>query len=149
MKFSCAPALAALCLFAACSAKPPATLIEENKAAEAKAVELEKAAQAEADKKKYELTPEEEQLMAADPKSLTPEQRRKRAYAFRKKTMQNPDSAAARTLEDARKAALAGQLEFEAKPANPADNGVVIPAPDYLRSDKPMGADADSDKASE
>jgi hypothetical protein len=38
------------------------------------------------------LTEEELALIAADPKDLTPELRRKRAYARRKQIMQNPDS---------------------------------------------------------
>ena len=141
MKSACLPALLALSLLAACSTKPPATMIEEqpkegaiNQEAEAKPA------------KSKELTQEELDLLAADPKTLSPEQNRKRAYALRKKVMQNPDSAAARALEDARQAALAGQLNFDAdgEAKDPADNGVVIPAPDYLRSDKPLGSKTES-----
>ncbi|MHC4990916.1 MAG: hypothetical protein ACYTGC_08035 [Planctomycetota bacterium] len=58
------------------------------------------------------LSQEEKDLIAADPKDLTPEQRRKRAYALRKKIMQNPDSPTARTLEELRRAALDGELEI-------------------------------------
>ena len=45
------------------------------------------------------LTPEEEALIAADPNTLPPEQRTKRAYALRKKIMQNPDSPGAKQLK--------------------------------------------------
>jgi len=57
------------------------------------------------------LTQEEKDLIAADPKDLTPELRRKRAFALRKKIMQNPDSPTARTLEELKRAALAGEIE--------------------------------------
>lgn len=77
------------------------------------------------------LTPEEEALIAADRSTLTPEQHRKRAYALRKKIMQNPDSEAAKALEEARRAAEAGELEFQL-PAKPGDNDLVIPAPEFL-----------------
>lgn len=80
------------------------------------------------------LTAEEEALIAAEPSTLTPEQRRKRGYALRKKIMQNPDSEAAKALEEARKAAEAGEIEMPGQPAKPADNGVVIPAPDFLKN---------------
>ena len=139
---SCLPSLLALSLLAtaACSTKPPATLIEEQPAEGQAKQEEAKPAPAK------ELTQEELDLLAADPKTLSPEQNRKRAYALRKKVMQNPDSAAARALEDARQAALAGQLNFDAdgEAKDPADNGVVIPAPDYLRSDKPLGTKTES-----
>ena len=42
-----------------------------------------------------ELSEEDLRLLAADPATLTPEERRKRAYALRRKIMQNPDSPAA------------------------------------------------------
>jgi hypothetical protein len=81
-----------------------------------------------------ELTPEELALIEADPKDLSPEENRKRGYALRKKILQNPDSPAAQALEEAKQAALAGQLEAPGAPDKPADNGVVIPAPDYLKN---------------
>ena len=52
------------------------------------------------------LTQEELDLIAADPAALTPELRRKRAFALRKKILQDPDSPSARQLE-----ALRGQVE--------------------------------------
>ncbi len=57
------------------------------------------------------LTQEELDLIAADSKTLTPELRRKRAYALRKKIMQNPDSPAARTLIDLQKAIERGEIQ--------------------------------------
>lgn len=58
-----------------------------------------------------ELSEEDRRLIAADPKDLSPDDRRKRAYALRRKIMQNPDSPAARTLEDLRKAADEGTIQ--------------------------------------
>ena len=57
------------------------------------------------------LSEEDERLIASDPKDLTPEMRRKRAYALRRKAMQNPDSPLARTLTDLQKAYEDGSLD--------------------------------------
>jgi hypothetical protein len=90
------------------------------------------------------LTPEEEALIAADTSTLTPEQRKKRAYALRKKIMQNPDSEAAKALEEARRAAEAGEIQVPGQPAQPADNGLVIPLPDHLKNqDQSVGKPAE------
>lgn len=70
------------------------------------------------------LTEEELALIAADPKDLTPELRRKRAYARRKQIMQNPDSPTARALNDLAEAHQAGELDVQRK----AD-GVWLSAP--------------------
>lgn len=70
------------------------------------------------------LTEEELALIAADPKDLTPELRRKRAYARRKQIMQNPDSPTARALSDLAEAHQAGDLDVQRK----AD-GVWLSAP--------------------
>lgn len=70
------------------------------------------------------LTEEELALIAADPKDLTPELRRKRAYARRKQIMQNPDSPTARALDDLAEAHQAGDLDVQRK----AD-GVWLSAP--------------------
>jgi hypothetical protein len=49
--------------------------------------------------------------------------------------MQNPDSASAKTLEDTRKAVESGELEVTLPgQEKPADNGVVVPAPDFLKN---------------
>jgi hypothetical protein len=61
------------------------------------------------------LTEEELALIAADPKDLTPEMRRKRAYARRKQIMQNPDSPTARALDDLAEAHQAGELDVQRK----------------------------------
>jgi hypothetical protein len=104
--------LGVLLATAACQGKGTARSNAENEgAADAKAAD-----QATADpgvlKPTGPLTQEEKDLIAADPKDLTPELRRKRAYAIRKKIMQNPDSPAARSLEELRRAALAGELDI-------------------------------------
>ena len=57
------------------------------------------------------LTEEELQLIAADPKDLSPDLRRKRAFALRKKIMQTPDSPAAKQLEELRRAVEAGEIQ--------------------------------------
>ncbi|HRI08754.1 MAG TPA: hypothetical protein PKW35_13110 [Nannocystaceae bacterium] len=56
------------------------------------------------------LTQEELDLIAADPATLTPDLRRKRAFALRKKIMQNPDSPAARQLEAIREGVERGEI---------------------------------------
>ncbi|MGH1339923.1 MAG: hypothetical protein ACRBN8_00115 [Nannocystales bacterium] len=57
------------------------------------------------------LSEEDKRLIALDPAELTPELRRKRAYALRRKAMQNPDSPLARTLDDLQKASLNGEID--------------------------------------
>lgn len=47
------------------------------------------------------LTDAEMILIESDPKSLTPEKRRERAYALRKRIMADPNSGAAKALQDA------------------------------------------------
>jgi hypothetical protein len=56
------------------------------------------------------LTQEEQDLIAADPATLTPEQRRARAFALRRKCLQNPEGACAKQLEEIRTAVEAGTL---------------------------------------
>ncbi len=74
------------------------------------------------------LTPEEERLLAADIKTLAPEERRKRAFAQRKRILQNPDSPVAKTLEDLRRAAENGGVEPPAAPATKPDKGLHFEA---------------------
>lgn len=110
----------ALGLAPACTAQPAAPeKIEPT--VEAAAAE---AAPAEAAPATPALTEEELALIAADPKDLTPELRRKRAYARRKQIMQNPDSPTARALNDLAEAHQAGDLDVQRK----AD-GVWLSAP--------------------
>lgn len=81
-----------------------------------------------------ELSEEELALLDADPSTLTPEQNRKRAYALRKKIMQDPDSPQAQALEDARAAALGGELTPEqTNPDAKQDQGLVIELPEHLK----------------
>ncbi|MEX1367980.1 MAG: hypothetical protein AB1Z98_32925 [Nannocystaceae bacterium] len=65
------------------------------------------------------LTEEELALIAADPKDLTVEMRRKRAYARRKQIMQNPDSPTARALSDLAAAHQAGEVDIAPKGDGP------------------------------
>lgn len=111
-------------LLAACRTEAPTPEKVEPAAAPAGATPAE-AAPAEAAKPPPEpLTEEELALIAADPKDLTPEMRRKRAYARRKQIMQNPDSPTARALNDLVEAHQAGDLDVQRK----AD-GVWLSAP--------------------
>lgn len=116
---------------AACTVDPPSQTEPGTQAVAQPAAQPEapKPEIAPADPK--QLTAEEIALIEADPATLTPEQRRARGYALRKKIMQNPESESAKAIEEARQAAMAGELEV---PGKPADNGVVIPAPDYLKN---------------
>jgi hypothetical protein len=113
-------ALGLAALATACTAQPAAPeKIEPT--VEAAAAEV---APAEAAPATPALTEEELALIAADPKDLTPELRRKRAYARRKQIMQNPDSPTARALSDLAEAHQAGDLDVQRK----AD-GVWLSAP--------------------
>jgi hypothetical protein len=120
--------VAALLLNFACVADPPATAETDP----AKQVEAEPVPPVDP----KALTPEEQALLDADPATLTPEQNRKRGYALRKKIMQNPNSEAAKALEEARKAVESGELQISppGQPEKPADDGVVVPAPDFLKN---------------
>lgn len=119
------------CIFA-CVGDPPTASKDEQATPEAKPdAEVEQEQATAPAMGKYELTAEELDLLERDPATLGPDQNRKRAYALRKKIMQNPDSDAAKALEDARQAALAGQAQI---PGKPKDNGIVIEAPEYLRN---------------
>ena len=73
------------------------------------------------------LTQEELDLLAADPATLTPELRRKRGYAVRRKIMQNPDSPTARQLEALRLATERGEITPQL-PNKTVDNGLVLHA---------------------
>lgn len=84
-----------------------------------------------------ELSAEELELIESDPKTLSPEQNRKRAYALRKKIMQNPDSPQAQALEEARASAMGGELTPEqANPHAKKDPGLVIELPEHLKDQR-------------
>lgn len=83
-----------------------------------------------------ELSAEELELLDADPKTLSPEQNRKRAYALRKKIMANPESPQAKALEEARAAALGGELTPEQANPNAEKEGVVIELPEHLKDQR-------------
>lgn len=101
-------ALASAFLAAACS-KPP----QPQPAKTAETTDDAKAAEPDEDAtpKPPPLSEEDKRLIAADPKDLTPEMRRKRAYALRRKAMQNPNSPLARTLNDLQKAYEDGDID--------------------------------------
>lgn len=82
-----------------------------------------------------ELSAEELELIDSDPETLTPEQNRKRAFALRKKIMQNPDSPQAQALEDARAAALSGEMTppGQVAPKPNSESGLVIELPEHLK----------------
>lgn len=100
-----ATVLTALAPVAACNGDAPAPAAEapvpaaDAEAAKKAAVEKD-AAEAVAAKTPPPLSEEDKRLIALDPSTLTPEMRRKRAYAMRRKVMQNPDSPTARALND-------------------------------------------------
>ncbi len=83
----------------AAKAAPPS---ETAKPADAKAAAAEAAPK--------ELSEEDKRLIAADPKTLSPEDVRKRAFALRRKVMLNPDSPQAAVFKDLEAAAAAGEL---------------------------------------
>jgi hypothetical protein len=119
MARSLRPSIGALALtvglLAACRTEAPTPEKVQPAAASAEATPAE-AAPAEVAKAAPEpLTEEELALIAADPKDLTPELRRKRAYARRKQIMQNPDSPTARALDDLVEAHQAGDLDVQRK----------------------------------
>lgn len=127
-----AAAIVSIAGLGGCSAQP--TPQKAAPAAEAKADEA-KAGEAKADEAKAAKTPpplseEDLALIAADPKDLTPEMRRKRAYARRRQIMQNPDSPTARALDDLAEAHQAGEIDVERRdgvwfstPGTKPDNG--------------------------
>ncbi|EDM75414.1 hypothetical protein PPSIR1_04238 [Plesiocystis pacifica SIR-1] len=145
----------ALCLTSTLACTPPERSPEQVEQADAKAEAGDtakadaKPAEAKADAKaeappadpaeRYALTEEDERLIAADPSTLSPEENRKRAHALRKKIMQNPDSEAAKALEDARQAVLAGEVQptpgntSEPAPGTDTQGGKVIELPEHLR----------------
>jgi hypothetical protein len=103
-----APALVPLLLLVACSKE----VAPQSAAKDAPAKTEPAPAVAEPDKPAIpELTEEDKRLIAADPKTLSPDERRKRAYALRRKIMQNPDSESAKMLEELRRAAEAGEIQ--------------------------------------
>ena len=78
---------------------------------------------------KNALTPEEERLIAADPDTLSADENRKRAHALRKKIMQNPDSPAAKELEEVRAAVLAGEIDPSGQVPGKKGDQLTLTAP--------------------
>lgn len=73
------------------------------------------------------LTQEEIDLIATDPDTLTPEMRRQRGYALRRKILQNPDSPTARQLEALRLAYESGELQAQL-PEQSSGAGITLRA---------------------
>jgi hypothetical protein len=73
------------------------------------------------------LTQEEIDLIEADPATLSPEMRRKRSFALRRKILQNPDSPTARQLEALRIAYERGELQPQLPDKKP-DGGLTLHA---------------------
>lgn len=158
-----APALALCSLFACSGPADPAPLpaapvaassVTPKAADDGKAaandgkVSLTPAINSPAPAKEPPLTQEELDLLAADPATLTPELRRKRAYALRRKILQNPDSPTARQLEALRiayeKGELQPQLPDSSSSSKTTDGGLVLqarPTADPGKSDTKPAAD--------
>lgn len=79
------------------------------------------------------LTEEELKLIEADPKELSPDDRRLRAYALRKKIMQNPDSDAAKAIREGMEAIERGEVDIPehllADETKGQSSGPVLSAP--------------------
>lgn len=129
----------ALCGLFACSAPDPAPLPSAPVAAQPVTppaarpddgkVSLLPAINSPAPAKEPPLTQEELDLLAADPATLTPELRRKRAFALRRKILQNPDSPTARQLEALRLAYEKGDLQPQLPDApKTSDSGIILKA---------------------
>ena len=135
-------ALASAVLAAACS-KPPQP--QPAKSAETKD-EAKAAEPAEdATPKPPPLSEEDKRLIAADPKDLTPEMRRKRAYALRRKAMQNPNSPLARTLNDLQKAYEDGEIDPNKKATPTFTVDGKPPTSGNAKSQGPAGARPESE----
>lgn len=57
------------------------------------------------------LTDEEKKLLERDPKTLTPEERKAWSYAYRKKSLANPNSPGARAIRQAGESILSGNVK--------------------------------------
>jgi hypothetical protein len=100
-----------------CSTSPYDTAgSKEERAAPTKAEPVAAPAEEEAPQANKEVPPlseEDLRLLEADPATLSPEERRQRAYAMRRKIMQDPDSPAARAIEDMAEAIRNGEVKPE------------------------------------
>lgn len=90
------------------------------------------------------LTQEEQDLIAADPEKLTPEQRRARAFALRRKCLQNPEGACAKQLEEIRTAVESGTLVPQLP--DKKSNDLVLSAPTKAEPGAGEAARAESGK---
>jgi hypothetical protein len=100
-----------LAIAAGCMESPTTAPVKTEPAAVPAETKAEVAEATPAEPKTPALSEEDQRLIAADPNNLTEDERRKRAYALRRKVMQNPDSPAARTLRDLEEAVRNGEIE--------------------------------------
>ncbi|MBZ5711623.1 hypothetical protein [Nannocystis pusilla] len=134
------PLIAAL-LFAACGPTAPAP-VQAGKSAPAEAAKAPPPSPAPAPAaapaaapekleipKEPPLTAEEIALIESDPNTLTPDQRRARAHALRRKILQNPDSPQAQELERLRRDVEAGLVRPEL-PSSSGGKDLVLSAPE-------------------
>ena len=141
----------------ACSTSPYDTAGSQQERAEPTKAEPKKAEAPPGEKQEIPpLSAEDIRLIEADPATLTREERKKRAYAVRRKIMQNPDSPAARALEDMAEAIKNGDVKPEVKGGKkqypklylpgkgPGDNGGGRPPAGTRPKD---AADAKTDEA--
>jgi len=101
------------CLLTACPKPPVPEAAATAASADSKATDS-KTAEAQAPDSKAKpppLSDEDKRLIALDPAEITPELRRKRAYALRRQAMQDPNSPLARTLDDLQKASQNGEID--------------------------------------
>lgn len=114
-----------------CSKAPPAPAPESRSDANSAPASLETKSAVPKTPRVPELTREDLELLGKDPSELTREERIKRAYARRRQIMQDPDSPAARALQDLSEAARSGTLQTGAA----ADSGPRF----YLPGTQPRG----------
>jgi hypothetical protein len=105
-------AIVGLVMVVGCMESPVATPVQQaSPQVQAEATPVAAPDEAKAAPAIPELSEEDKRLIAADPKTLSPEDLRKRGYAMRRKIMQNPDSPAARTLKDMEEAVRNGEIQ--------------------------------------
>lgn len=131
-------------LVAACNQTPPPAAAKAEAKVEPAAAPAETETKAAA---AQPLSEEDERLIAADPKTLTPEERRKRAYAMRRKIMQNPDSETAKMLQDLQRAAENGELQPPGADGKPQFQTRTAPGVPPAGASPPAGSPEPDDGA--
>ncbi len=116
------------CLLTACPKPPTPEAAATAGGANSKAADPTPATEAAQppESKPPPLSDEDKRLIALDPSEITPELRRKRAYALRRQAMQDPNSPLARTLDDLQKASQNGEIDPNGGAASDS-NGSAMP----------------------